>query len=118
MVAFSNHRYPCDYEAHPTGCEEKADKQDPTSQPGYGGVTRLVCEKNRNKGKGQPADNCVPVSEARGVYGFPDLSIAPYPLDSERDFAFTSISKNVHLEQGTVLIFSGADSEMDQRTQP
>jgi hypothetical protein len=111
-------RYPCDYEAHPKGCEENADKQDPTSQPGFTGLMRLVCERNRTRGKAQTGNNCVPVSEARGVYGFPGLSIASSPNGSERDIAFTSISKNVHLERGTVLIFSVLDSEMDQKTQP
>jgi hypothetical protein len=106
-------RFPCDPDAAPKGCGEKADKRDDISGLGGGG---RVCEKNPKKGTGQPGDNCVPVSEASGVYGFPDLSVTPYPSGSEKDFAITSIKKNVHLEQGTVLIFS--DTEMGQKAQP
>jgi hypothetical protein len=108
-------RYPCDYEADPKGCQEKAQKQEHISQPGVGGMTRIVCKKNPKHGQGQPSDDCVPVSEARGAYGFPDLSVAPYPDDSAQDFAITSIRKNVHLEQGTILIFSGSTIELSQK---
>jgi hypothetical protein len=108
-------RYPCDYEADPKGCEEKAHKQqDHIWQPQIGGMTTLVCEKNP-KGKGQAADDCIPVSLASGIYGFPDLSVAHYPGVSGQDFAITSVKKDVHLEPGTVLIFSGSDAEMTQK---
>jgi hypothetical protein len=107
-------RYPCDYQADPKGCEEKAQKQDHIWQPQIGGMTTLVCEKNP-KDKGQPIDDCVPASLASGIYGFPDLSVAYYPGASGQDFAITSVKKDVHLEQGTVLIFSGSDAEMTQK---
>jgi hypothetical protein len=45
------------------------------------------------------------------------LTAAPYPDDSAQDFAITSIRKNVHLEQGTVLIFSGSATELSQKPQ-
>jgi hypothetical protein len=110
--------YPCDYEADPKGCDEKTKKHDPESQPTFGGPMAFVCEKNPKKGKGQPADNCIPVSEASGVYGFPDLSVSPYPDGSDLDFAITSIKKSVHLEQGTVLIFSRSGTRLTQTPQP
>jgi hypothetical protein len=107
-------RYPCNYQANPKGCEEKAQKQDHVWQPQIGGMTTLVCEKNP-KGKGQPTDDCIPVSLASRIYGFPDLSVAYYPGASGLDLAITSVKKDVHLEQGTVLIFSGSDAEMTQK---
>ena len=110
-------RYPCDYEADPQGCEEKARNQDHISQPAVGGMTKIVCKKNPKHGQGQPGDDCVPLSEASGAYGFPNLSVAPFPDDSAQDFAITSIKKNVHLEQGTVLIFSGSATELSQKPQ-
>jgi hypothetical protein len=111
-------QYPCEYQVDPKGCEEKAHKEDHISQPAMGGMTKIVCKKNPKHGQGQPGDDCVPVSEANGAYGFPDLAVQPYPHDSAQDFAITSIRKNVHLEQGTVLIFSGSATELSQKPQP
>jgi hypothetical protein len=50
------------------------------------------------------------MSESRGVYGYPDLSLAPSAASGSADtFAIVSANKNIKLEKGTYLVLSGPD---------
>lgn len=109
--------FPCDDEAHPKECLE-AKKQNQIEDLGLGPMKMSICRRNPAKGRGQPRDICVLASKAHGIYGLPDLSLAPSPADSEQDFAIMSKKKNVHLEKNTVFIFSSSDIHTPPAPQP
>jgi hypothetical protein len=101
-------RYPCDYDADPKGCDEKSRTQDRTWQADVGKISQIVCRKAMKPGGGQPDDECVSLSNASGVYGFPDLSIGPPSGDTPREFSITSHEKNVYLASGTIFVLFGS----------
>jgi hypothetical protein len=109
--------FPCDGEAHREECLE-AKKQNQIADLGLGPMKMSICKRNPVQGKGQPRDVCILASKAHGIYGLPDLSLAPYPADSEQDFAITSKKKNVHLEENIVFIFSSSDIHTPPAPQP
>jgi hypothetical protein len=106
-------RYGCDYETHPRGCEEQ--QQDPH----LGDVViRSTCEINLKKGNTQPTNSCVSLSEASGMYGFPDFSITPHSARAEHEFAISCAKRNVHFEKGTYFVLSGPDLRLLFKGQP
>ncbi len=110
-------RFPCDDDAHHKECLE-AKKQNQIADLGLEPIYMNICRRNPAKGKGQARDICVPAAKAHGIYGFPDLSLSPYPADSEQGFAIVSKSKNIQLERNTVFVFSSSDIRIPATPQP
>jgi hypothetical protein len=110
-------RFPCDPSVDRNKCAEPQKVEDsPPSR--LTESQRFVCQTkqsnnqtNQRGNQGPQKGDCVPMSESRGVYGYPDLSLAPSAAGSTDTFAIVSAKKNVKLEKGTYLILSGPDAE-------
>jgi hypothetical protein len=109
-------RFPCDPNVDRNKCAEPQKEEDSppsrlTESP------RLVCPTNQLNNRTNQHSNhasqkcdCVLMSESRGVYGYPDLSLAPSAASGSADtFAIVSAKKNIKLEKGTYLVLSGSD---------
>ena len=107
--------YPCDSKTDPK-CVEKENKEGGLSH--LGDPTLSVCENRPTKANPKPTCSCDPLSEASGLYGFPDFSVLPLAANPDRDFAITSVRTNVHFEEGTYFVLSGPDPPAVLSPQP
>lgn len=108
-------RYPCDYEAKPVGCKEKED--DEANTPRFGMAMRSICIEDPKPSKRQPKSDCVSLSEASGVYGFPDFTLSAHSGDTGFNSAIASPKRNVHFVAGTHFVLSEVSPESAPNSQ-
>jgi hypothetical protein len=110
-------RFPCDPNVDRNKCAEPQKEEDSppsrlTESPRFVCQTKQSNNQTNQRGnQGPQKGNCVLMSESRGVYGYPDLSLALSVAGSADTFAIVSANKNVKLEKGTYLVLSGPDVE-------
>jgi hypothetical protein len=109
-------RFPCDPQVARIGCDKPDSDDDPASR--LGSMQLAICEKGRPK-KQQPAQSrCASQNEARGVYGYPDLSLSASAHGNASTSIVTSAKKNVRLETGTYLVLTGPDIDAVLQPKP
>jgi hypothetical protein len=109
-------RFPCDPQVARNGCDKPDKDDDPASR--LGSKQLAICEKDRPK-KQQPAQSrCASQNEARGVYGYPDLSLSASADGNASTSIVTSAKKNVRLETGTYLVLTGPDIDAVLQPKP
>jgi len=108
-------RFPCDPNVDRNKCAEpqKEEESPPsrlTESPRFVCPTKQSNNQTNQRGNQRPQKgDCVLMSESRGVYGYPDLSLAHSAAGSTDTFAIVSATKNIKLEKGTYLVLSGPD---------
>jgi hypothetical protein len=110
-------RFPCDPNVDRNKCAEPQKEEDsPPSR--LTESQRFICstkqsnnQTNRRGSQGSQKGDCVLMSESRGVYGYPDLSLVPLAVAPTDTFAIISAKKNIKLEKGTYLVLFGSDVE-------
>jgi hypothetical protein len=107
-------RFPCDPKVAQNGCD-KSDQDDPASR--LDSMRLSFCSKDRSKRPQTTQSTCASQADARGVYGYPDLSLTAN-ADGTSTTTITSAKKNVKLEAGTYLVLAGPDIDSVARPQP
>jgi len=105
-------RFPCDPQVARNGCD-KSDQDDPVSR--LDSMRLAFCDKDPSKKPQTTQSACASQADARGVYGYPDLSLTA-DADGTSTTTITSAKKNVKLEAGTYLVLTGPD--IDAVAQP
>jgi hypothetical protein len=108
-------RFPCDPKVARNGCD-KPNENDPESR--LDAPPLVLCGKASSNNQKTVQPRCALQDEARGIYGYPDLSLSASADGSANTgtSALTSVKKNVKLEKGTYLILAGPD--IDRFLQP
>jgi hypothetical protein len=108
-------RFPCDPNVDRNKCAEPQKEEDSppsrlTESPRFAcGTKQSNNQTNQHSNHASQKGDCVLMSESRGVYGYPDLALAPSAAGSTDTFAIVSANKNIKLEKGTYLVLSGPD---------
>ena len=105
-------RFPCDPKVSRNGCD-KPNENDPESR--LDSMRLAFCDKDKSRKSQTTQSTCASQADARGVYGYPDLSFTGN-VDGTSTTTITSAKKNVKLEAGTYLVLTGPD--IDAVAQP
>lgn len=108
-------RFPCDPKVARNGCD-KPDNDDPASR--LGSMLLTFCDKDRLKKQQTTRSGCASQVEARGIYGYPDLSLSRNADGKAGTSSVTSVKKNVKFEKGTYLVLAGPDIDAIEQQQP
>jgi hypothetical protein len=107
-------RFPCDPQVARNGCD-KSDQDDPVSR--LDSMRLAFCDKDKSRKPQTTQSTCASPADARGVYGYPDLSLTAN-ADGTSTTTITSAKKNVKLEAGTYLVLIDPDIDAVAQLHP